>query len=362
MATEAADKDKDKDKKESPAPRGRAGRARAWWGRRSWRAKARFVMYPALVGIVVGFLCWTLWMPGSSYEGPQPALDSEGQARAILLERDVVLLSETERNTSTRKSLDRAAQMIESELKTQGYAPKSLPYVVDGTTVANIEVTIEGSGQPNEIVVIGAHYDSAQNAPGADDNASGVAAMLAIARAFDKKPRRRTVRFVAFVNEEPPHFWNESMGSLRYAKACKERGDVITAMLSLESLGYYRDEPGSQKYPPIVSWFFPDRANFIAFVGNLGSRSLVHESIGAFRASAKFPSEGAAMPSFVAGVGWSDQWSFWQVGYPGVMVTDTAPYRNPNYHTKDDKPATLDYARLSVVTAGLIAVVEKLAQ
>jgi Zn-dependent M28 family amino/carboxypeptidase len=199
-------------------------------------------------------------------------------------------------------------------------------------------------------------------APGADDNASGVAVMLALARAFEQKPQRRTVRFVAFVNEEPPHFWNESMGSLHYAKACKERGDVITAMLSLESLGYYRDEAGSQKYPPIVSWFFPDRANFVAFVGDLGSRSLVRDAIGAFRASAQFPSEGAAMPAFVTGVGWSDQWSFWQVGYPGVMVTDTAPFRNANYHTANDKPDTLDYARLASVTTGLVAVVEKLAR
>jgi hypothetical protein len=133
-------------------------------------------------------------------------------------------------------------------------------------------------------------------------------------------------------------------------------------MLSLETLGYFRDAPGSQKYPPIVSWFYPDRADFVAFVGDLGSRSVVHQAIAAFRGAARFPSEGAALPSFVTGVGWSDQWSFWQVGYPGVMVTDTAPFRNPNYHQRSDLPDTLDYARLARVTEGLVAVVKTLAE
>ena len=212
------------------------------------------------------------------------------------------------------------------------------------------------------VTFVVAHYDSVPDCPGADDNASGVAVLLALARAVDDRAAPRTIRFVAFVNEEPPHFWNESMGSLHYAKACKDRGDDIVAMLSLESLGYYRDEPGSQKYPPIVSWFYPSRGDFVGFVGDLSSRWLVHESIRTFRGAASFPSEGAALPSFVAGVGWSDHWSFWQVGYPGVMVTDTAPFRNPHYHTAGDTPDTLDYDRLARVTAGLVTVVAKLAQ
>ena len=119
--------------------------------------------------------------------------------------------------------------------------------------------------------------------------------------------------------------------------------------------------PGSQKYPPIVSAFYPDRGDFVAFVGNLGSRGVVHDAIRTFRDAEAFPSEGAALPSFVTGVGWSDQWSFWQVGYPGVMVTDTAPFRNPHYHQQGDAPDTLDYARLARVTEGLVAVVKKLA-
>jgi Zn-dependent M28 family amino/carboxypeptidase len=231
-------------------------------------------------------------------------------------------------------------------------------------TVSNLEADVAGGARAREVVVVGAHYDTAAGGPGAADNASGVAALLAIARSLtaSKLAPARTLRFVAFVNEEPPYFWNPEMGSLVYAKACKARGDDVVAMLSLETLGYFRDDAGSQKYPPIVSWFYPDRGDFIAFVGNLGSRSVVREAIATFRGAVRFPSEGAALPSFVTGVGWSDQWSFWQVGYPGVMVTDTAPFRNPHYHQMSDTPDTLDYDRLSRVTEGLVAVVKKLAE
>ncbi len=227
--------------------------------------------------------------------------------------------TDAERSQRKPGTLDRSATLIESALRDAGYPVTRLAYSSDAASVVNVEAALAGGAKAREIVVIGAHYDTAAGAPGADDNASGVAAMLAIARALaaEKHAPARTVRFVGFVNEEPPYFWNAEMGSLVYAKACKARGDDVVAMLSLETLGYYREGAGTQKYPPIVSWFYPDRADFVAFVGNLGSRSVVHDAIRTFRSAAAFPSEGAALPSFVAGVGWSDQWSFWQVGYPG---------------------------------------------
>ncbi len=335
----------------------------AWWKRRSKGTKRRLVFYPMLLGAAAFFVFWTTAMPGRSHRGPLPPLDDEQRRLAALLRRDVQFLAGEigERNTSRPGTLDRAWSRLESELVEAGQVPKSQVYDVDGKRVANIEATREGTA-PSEIVVVGAHYDSAIWAVGADDNASGVAVLLELARAFARKTTRRTIRFVAFVNEEPPHFWNDSMGSLHYAKVCKERGDDIRAMLSLETLGYYRDEPGSQKYPPVVSWLYPDRGDFVGFVGNLSSRSLVRTAIGTFREAARFPSEGAALPSFVTGVGWSDHWAFWQVGYPALMVTDTAPFRNPNYHTQLDTPETLDYDRLARVTAGLVVVVGELAR
>jgi hypothetical protein len=333
---------------------------RGWWRERSGRAKARLIVYPSLAAFVAFALYWTMSMPGRTFQGPLPEVDDEQKRLALRLRRDVGLLATDigERHMEKMGALDRAWQVLNGELGDAGYAPKSLRYVWNDRTVANIEATRDGTS--SEIVVVGAHYDTSAGTPGADDNASGVAALLALARAFEKRPQRRTLRFVAFVNEEPPHFWNESMGSLRYAKACKERGDNIVAMLSLESLGYYRDELGSQKYPPIVSWFYPDRGNFVAFVGDLGSRGLVRDAIATFRAATRFPSEGAALPAFMPGIGWSDHWSFWQAGYPAIMVTDTAPFRNPNYHKATETPETLDFERLARVTAGLIAVVGQL--
>jgi len=343
---------------------------RVWWRLRPRRTKIRIVVYSAIVLLVTTLLVFTMAMPGKSHRGPLPPLDARGQRRAIELRTDVMALvaAGAERSQRVPKSLDRSARLVEEALTEAGHTVKRLPYDSDGESIVNLEATVKGEGpRADEIVVVGAHYDTAATgggeAPGADDNASGVAAMLAMARMLTPTHvvPKRTIRFVAFVNEEPPYFWNPGMGSLVYAKACKDRGDRIVAMLSLETLGYYRDEPGTQKYPPVVGWFFPDKGNFVAFVGNTSSRSLVRSAVRTFRSAVPFPSEGAAMPGFVTGVGWSDQWSFWQVGYPGVMVTDTAPFRNPNYHKASDRPETLDYGRLSRVVEGLVAVVRSLA-
>ena len=150
------------------------------------------------------------------------------------------------------------------------------------------------------------------------------------------------------------------MGSFVYAKRSRARRENIVAMISLESIGYFRDEEGSQKYPSGVGALYPPRGNFIAFVGNLGSRPLVRRACSVFRQNATVPSEGGTLPDALPGVGWSDQWSFWQHGYKAIMLTDTALFRNPNYHTPNDTPETLDYERLARVTDGMVAVVRDL--
>ena len=197
--------------------------------------------------------------------------------------------------------------------------------------------------------------------PAANDNGTGVAALLVLARRLKGSSLKRTVRFVAFANEEPPHFQTDAMGSLVYARACKTAGDNVVAMLSLETMGYFSDDAGSQAYPFPLSVFYPDVGNFIGFVGDLSSRALVHEVIGLFRRGVDFPSEGAALPASIPGVGWSDHWSFWQVGFPAVMITDTAPFRYPHYHTPEDTPDKVDFARLAHVVVGLDGVIVKLA-
>jgi len=238
-----------------------------------------------------------------------------------------------------------------------GYACRTQTFEVQDVPCRNLEVEISGGTQSNEIIVIGAHYDTCYDTPGANDNGSGVAALLELARACAGLHPARTLRFVAFVNEEPPYFQTEQMGSLVYARACKARGESITAMLALETMGFYSDEEGSQRYPRPFDRLYPNRGNFIGFIGNLGSRSLVRKCIGSFRAHAQFPSEGGAIPGSVPGVGWSDHWAFWQVGYPAIMVTDTAPFRYSYYHQSLDLPDELDYVRLARVTLGLRAVI-----
>ena len=240
-----------------------------------------------------------------------------------------------------------------------GLEPRRQTYELHGRACHNIEAEIRGV-RP-EIVVIGAHYDSVFGSPGANDNGSGVAAMLALARRFAGKPAGQTLRFVAFVNEEPPYFQTEQMGSLVYASRCKARGDQISAMISLETIGYFSDAPRSQIYPsPGLGFFYPTTGNFIGFVGNLPSRALLRRALGIFREQGKLPSQGAALPAVVPGIGWSDQWAFWQCGYPAIMVTDTAPFRYPHYHERTDAPDKLDYDRFALVVSGMEKVIEKL--
>ena len=187
-----------------------------------------------------------------------------------------------------------------------------------------------------------------------------MAATLALARAFAGRHGERTLRLVFFVNEEPPHFQTASMGSWVHARRCRQRGEKVVAMLSLETIGYFSDEAGSQRYPAPFSLFYPSTGDFIAFVGNYASRRLVREVVGSFRRRARFPSEGGALPGFIPGIGWSDHWAFWQEGYPALMVTDTAPFRYPYYHSVYDTPDRLDYDRMARVVSGLEGVVEDL--
>ncbi len=255
-----------------------------------------------------------------------------------------------------------AAKWIESELSevNMGYRPKVRIFEESEAEYRNVEAELPGATKPGEIVVVGAHYDSVSGCPGANDNATGVAAMLAIAQAFTGTENVRTLRFVAFANEEPPFFRTDAMGSLVYARACKRRGEKIVAMISLESLGYYSDEPNSQRFPPGLRKFYPDTGNFVGIVGDENSRPLVETFYRSFRRVSDFPVQKAALPADLPGIGWSDHWSFWQCGYPALMVTDTAPYRYPHYHKPSDTPDKVDFPRYSLVVKGLAGAVKAL--
>lgn len=259
-------------------------------------------------------------------------------------------------------SLARTANYIAKRFESQGWEVRRQSYQVNGVTCDNLEVERRGSSLPAEIVVIGAHYDTVPSTPGADDNASGVAALLALAEAFQRAEPQRTLRFVAFANEEPIYFQTSLMGSRVYAKACRERGENIAAMVSLECVGFFSDEKKSQHYPFPLSLFYPSRGDFIAVVGNRESGALVKQVSRQLAVSKAIPTERASLPGGMQGIGWSDHWAFWQEGYAAVMVTNTALFRNPHYHQITDTPETLDFGRLDRVVTGMIAVVKDLAK
>lgn len=294
-------------------------------------------------------------MPGKSYAGPLPPLSEREEALHRFLMDDVRTLAVDigERHLHRYDSLLRTRDFIEAKFAEAGLQVGRQSFEVEGRACDNVVAEI-GKSSGDAIFVIGAHYDTVPGCPGANDNASGVAALLALARAF-REPLAGYMRFVAFVNEEPPHFRTRNMGSLVYARHCRRRGDRIAGMLSLETIGYYSDRPGSQRYPFPVGLFYPNVGNFIAFVSNWRSRHLLRAAVAAFRERARFPSEGGALPGFIPGVGWSDHWAFWCAGYPAVMLTDTAPFRYPFYHSPLDTPERIDFERLARVVAGLEA-------
>ena len=330
---------------------------------RSPRTRRRRTLRVAFwAGLVIFlFVAWAVMirMPGQNYNRPVPPLTAEEKPlREQLIAHVRKLGGEIgERNLAHFPRLEAAAQYIEDQLS--GWKVRRDSYELQGKTCHNIEA--ERPGTLSEIVLIGAHYDSVPGSPGANDNGSGVAALLALAHRLKNQPNEKTLRFVAFVNEEPGFFQTRAMGSYVYAGRCRERAERIVAMISLETIGYFSDQPGSQSYPaPGLSLIYPRTGNFIGFVANLKSRALLRAALDEFRRQAQIRSEGAAMPEFIPGVSWSDQWSFWQHGYPGIMVTDTAPFRYPYYHTAQDTPDKLDYDSMTKVVLGMESVIRRL--
>jgi hypothetical protein len=324
------------------------------------------ILFSALrISIAVAAVLALLWwlgmrMPGKSIPKAAPLLPDEVELREELRASVQKLAGEIgERNMWHYSQLNAAVDFIEDSLSRAGLRTRRDSYDIRGQACHNIEAEIPGADP--EVLLIGAHYDSVFGSPGANDNGTGVAATLALAKRFAGKKPEHTLRFVAFVNEEPPYFLSDEMGSFIYAGRCKARGDKISAMISLETIGYFSDAPHSQTYPsPILGIPYPKVGNFIGFVSNIHSRRLLRRVVALFRKHAKIPSEGAALPAFVPGVSWSDQWSFWRYDYPGIMVTDTAPFRYPYYHSSSDTPDKLDYDRFTLVVSGMEKVIEDL--
>ena len=259
------------------------------------------------------------------------------------------------------EKLTAAKEYILSSLKDMGYAPILQNFSFQDKIFSNIIVSIGGKTHPEEVVLIGAHYDTIAGTPGADDNASAVAILLEMCRILNDYSPGRMLKLVFFALEEPPIFRTEYMGSAVYAQEAGKKGEHIKAMISLEMLGYYSDKEGGQSFPvPLMALMYPSTPNFIVVVGNLTSRSLVNNVAGSLRKVGSVPVETLTTVSFIPGVDFSDHRSFWKMGYPAVMITDTSFYRNPNYHTEKDTIDTLDFNRMFSLLDGLVEMAKNL--
>ncbi len=249
------------------------------------------------------------------------------------------------------KSLERTAEYIEGELAFQGYPVRRQSFRCYDREAGNL--IVEAPGRENELAVVGAHYDTVPGTPGADDNASGVAVLLELARLLRGHAGRKTMQLAAFVNEEPPFYGSKNMGSMVCAGALKERGARVEVMLSLEMLGYF-EKKHPQRYPlPGMELFYPRTGDFVAVVGNFPSRRAVSRIRRGINKFSQIRARSLTAPEFFGGINLSDHASFWAHGFPAVMVTDTSFFRNRNYHQESDTIDTLNFEQMAEVVKGL---------
>ncbi|MEE2904276.1 MAG: M28 family peptidase [Myxococcota bacterium] len=302
----------------------------------------------ALIMIVASFV--TL---GVALRAPAPFVDVSLLVKSdvvdpVQLEKHVVTISEQlgPRDFSNLEGLKEVANYIFTEFDLAGGGPEYQDYLVGSTTYQNIIARF--GPQTEERIVIGAHYDSAGALPGADDNASGVAGVIELAKLFRDYPPNIGVELVAYCLEEPPYFRTPSMGSAVHAKSLRDEGVKVRAMYSLEMLGFYSDEPNSQRYPSrLLNFFYPSVGNFMTVVGTFGQENLVGRVAKAMQSGTSLPIYAIRAPKFLVGIDFSDHMNYWNNDYPAVMITDTSFYRNANYHTEYDTADTLDYERMA---------------
>ncbi|HAM35429.1 MAG TPA: peptidase M28 [Elusimicrobia bacterium] len=299
-------------------------------------------------------------VPGTVWPAPE--------ADAGRLRSHVRLLSVdmAPRDAEHPANLDRVAAYVRAQLKASGGRVFEQVYWFGEWNARNRRVergpyrnVIAAFGPDTaERLVVGAHYDSYGVMPGADDNASGVAGLLELGRLLGRRPPRIRTELVAFSLEEPPYFATEFMGSAQYAARLKSQGVRVRAMLALEMIGYFPRASQSQSYPALLlRLFYPSRGDFIAVVGKGDLNRLVKRAMRRVRG---LPVCSIAAPSVLPGIDFSDHRSFWAQGYPAVMITDTAFYRNRNYHTAKDTIETLDFQRMAQVVDGVRAAVQDL--
>ncbi len=306
------------------------------------------------------FLLFSYWYmvrcEGRWYEAPlETGMEKELKAMENELKSIVSFFSDTlgPRNPVHYSSLVAAENWITDRWESLGYEVRKQTFLVEGKECSNLEIAFPGRLRASEIVILSAQYDTWPDSPGANNNASGMAVLLKLSEMLRNYQPDRTLRLVAFTTQEPPYDNTESMGSLRYAQRSKEMGENIQVILSMDAIGIYKHEPGSQKLPFPFSLFYPDQGNFLGFIANLKTRPYVIEATRGFRKGSAFPIRGGSVPSWVKGAAWSDHGSFWKFGYAGMQITDTGAYRALSHTTSEDTIEKIDFVALARITVGM---------
>lgn len=309
---------------------------------------------------VVGFLGFALWyttMCEGTWDGTplEVARARELTVMEAGLRADVAYLSRTlgPRNPKHYDGLVAAADWIRARWASLGYEVREQAFDVEGKECVNLEVEIAGRAAPDEIVLLGAQYDTWPDSPGANNNGGGVAVLLRVSELLRDHQPDRTIRLVAFTTQEPPYSNTASMGSLHYARRSRERGENIRVMMSMDAIGVYKHEPGTQSLPFPFSLLYPDRGNFLGFIADLPTRSLLVETTRGFKKGSAFPIEAGSVPRWVEGASWSDHASFWRYGYRGIQITDTGAFRSASHTTSDDTMEKMDFVALARITMGM---------
>ena len=319
-------------------------------------------------------------------------INTVGKPNTQILQRHVDALAKLDRSFENVTGLNQAADYIKRQWVSQGFTVTEQPFEIEGKTYKNLIISL--GPQTNERFIVGAHYDVCahepsvsefktatimdalqfhrtkkpihfkvrHDMPGADDNASGVAGLLEISRLLKAKESTLTKRIdlIAFTTEEPPNFATDDMGSARHAASIKQESHQVKGMISLDMIGYFRDEPKTQKYPiPFLNWIMGNTGNYISVLGDLKAWRLVKNLKNSIKQNTTLPVRWLSLPSFFPGVHLSDHLNYAKQGIPSVIVTDTAYFRNPHYHQHTDTPETLDYTRMGKVVEGVISSVIK---
>ncbi len=278
------------------------------------------------------------------------------------------------RSSDRLDNTERAAKYVFDEFEAAGAKVSIQDVMVRGVTYQNIIARF--GPQDGALIVVGAHYDSHGDAaagalypsgftpdthtPGADDNASGVAGLIELAHLLGQRPPSRAVELVAYALEEPPHFRTGDMGSVWHARSLATSKRDVVLMLSLEMIGFFSDAPGSQHFPvPGMQHLYPDRGNFIALVGELGDIANMRRAKALMSGGSDLPVYSINAPATLQGIDFSDHRSYWGEGYPALMVTDTAFFRNAHYHRASDSHEKLDYRRMAQVVQSVFALVQQ---